>query len=239
MNTIVTRGEAHAQNLPRYFTGKPCAHGHTAERYSCNAMCIPCSEIHRLKPRAKKPATPEQKEKGRLKAKAYHEANRELCLAKMRERNAVYYTKNKERIKAQTLEYQRTNNAARNAYKAKWMAERAKTDAQFAALLLMRKLIARSLARVKQKRKQSERTTQILGYTQAEFVAHFERLFKPGMTWANHGEWEADHRRPLSSFDLTDPEELRKANSLHNLQPLWKAVNQKKSDSWSGQYTII
>jgi hypothetical protein len=239
MNNIITRAEARAQRLPRYFTGKPCANGHAATRYTCNAMCVECSVMHHLKPRTKKPATPEQKERAREKSKEYHAANRDSCLAKMRERNATYYAKNKDRIKAQTAEYQRENGDARNAYKSQWMRERAKQDAQFAALLLMRKFVARSLERVKQKRKQSERTTQMLGYTQEEFVAHFERLFKPGMTWSNHGEWEADHIRPLSTFDLSNPDELRKANSLHNLQPLWKAKNKEKSDSWSGQFTLI
>jgi 5-methylcytosine-specific restriction endonuclease McrA len=41
---IVTRAEAKAQGLNRYFTGKPCKHGHVAERVAVNAYCVPCRD---------------------------------------------------------------------------------------------------------------------------------------------------------------------------------------------------
>lgn len=41
----VTRAEAKAQGLTRYFTGKPCKHGHVAERLtSCN-ICVVCNRV--------------------------------------------------------------------------------------------------------------------------------------------------------------------------------------------------
>lgn len=236
--TSVTRAEARANGNDRYMTGKPCANGHIAERYTCNAMCVLCSAMHQ-KTAVRKPPTPPRMEKARLASKAYHQANREEVLAKMRERNAKYYQKHKERIKAQVAEYQRSNADSRNAYKSAWNSRRAKEDPEFRAHMLMRKFVARTLDRIKKKRKQHERTIQILGYTSAEFAAHVEKLFQPGMSWDNHGKWHVDHIRPLSTFNLSDPEEFRKANSLHNLQPLWKKKNLLKSDKWSGQLTII
>jgi hypothetical protein len=150
----------------------------------------------------------------------------------MRERNKRYYGANKERIKVNVLAYQRANGDARNTYKSKWSSRRAKTDPEFAMLLVMRKFVARMMERIKAKREQSERTTELLGYTPAEFVAHIEPMFVPGMTWQNHGEWHVDHIRPLSTFDLTEPEQRRLANSLQNLQPLWATDNYRKSDKW-------
>lgn len=244
MMKILTRALARNAGSPRYFTGRPCAHEHLSERYTANAMCVECtalrnrSEKQRIEQKAIR-RRPENMEKSRLSAARYHAENRDDVIVKMAARNKAYYEKNRERIKAQTSAYQVTNSDARNAYKSKWMSERAKADPEFAMLLVMRKHVARMMDRIKAKRLQSARTTEIVGYTPAEFVAHMEPMFKPGMTWENHGEWHVDHIRPLSSFDLTRPDHQRMANSLHNLQPMWAIQNLRKSDSWSGQASLI
>jgi len=41
---IIKRKEAIDQGIYKYFTGKPCKHGHTAERYSNNGDCCSCSK---------------------------------------------------------------------------------------------------------------------------------------------------------------------------------------------------
>jgi hypothetical protein len=40
---ILTRDEAQARKLKRYFTGKPCQHGHTAERFVSSFGCVVCA----------------------------------------------------------------------------------------------------------------------------------------------------------------------------------------------------
>lgn len=70
-------------------------------------------------------------------------------------------------------------------------------------------------------------TTQLsLGYTAEQLRQHIESLFQPGMTWANYGEWEIDHRRPIADFPIDAP--LCQINAIENLQPLWKADNRRK-----------
>ena len=39
---IITRKEAKEKGLTRYFTGKPCKHGHVAERYTIYKDCVVC-----------------------------------------------------------------------------------------------------------------------------------------------------------------------------------------------------
>ena len=39
---MITRQEAIFQGLARYFTGKPCKHGHIVERYTGNKTCCVC-----------------------------------------------------------------------------------------------------------------------------------------------------------------------------------------------------
>lgn len=61
---------------------------------------------------------------------------------------------------------------------------------------------------------------------------HLESLFQPGMTWANHSfeGWHIDHKHPLASFNLADPEQLKQAFHYTNLQPLWAKENLSKRD---------
>lgn len=76
-----------------------------------------------------------------------------------------------------------------------------------------------------------------LGCTVEELKRHLESKFRPHpqtgepMTWANHTTdgWHVDHIVPLSSFDLTDPEQFRRACHFSNLQPLWWRENLQKS----------
>lgn len=42
MMEIITRAEAKARRLKRYFTGKACPHGHVVERFTRNGGCTKC-----------------------------------------------------------------------------------------------------------------------------------------------------------------------------------------------------
>ena len=46
------------------------------------------------------------------------------------------------------------------------------------------------------------------------------------MSWNNHGEWEIDHKLPVTSFDENTLPSV--VNVLSNLQPLWRNENKKK-----------
>ena len=82
------------------------------------------------------------------------------------------------------------------------------------------------------------RMLELLGCDRHHLVEHIERQFLPGMSWKNHGRWHIDHVRPCSSFDLTDPVQLRECFHWTNLQPMWAKQNIRKSDRWDGQLRI-
>lgn len=69
-----------------------------------------------------------------------------------------------------------------------------------------------------------------LGCSMDFFAQYFESLFKIDMTWHNFGQhgWHIDHIRPLASFDLTDPAQVKQACHYTNLQPLWARDNLSK-----------
>lgn len=70
-------------------------------------------------------------------------------------------------------------------------------------------------------------TERLIGITIPELKKYLENKFQIGMNWENHGlyGWHVDHCLPLSSFDLTDSEEQKKAFHFTNLQPLWAKDN--------------
>lgn len=72
------------------------------------------------------------------------------------------------------------------------------------------------------------RTMSLVGCDINTVREHLEKQFKDGMDWHNHGEWHIDHITPISSFNLLDIEEQKKAFHYTNLQPLWSKDNLKK-----------
>lgn len=83
------------------------------------------------------------------------------------------------------------------------------------------------------------KTMELTGCSPEALRAHLESLWKPGMTWENHGlhGWHIDHIIPCAAFDLADPQEQRKCFHYSNLQPLWGLENLSKSD-WVPDYQI-
>lgn len=45
MPEIISRKEAKARGLKRYFTGKPCKHGHASERFTPSKGCRECQRL--------------------------------------------------------------------------------------------------------------------------------------------------------------------------------------------------
>lgn len=42
---IITRQDAKAAGKKRYFTGKPCTHGHIAQRQTAGSICVICNKL--------------------------------------------------------------------------------------------------------------------------------------------------------------------------------------------------
>ncbi len=53
MPEIITRKDAVALRLVRYFTGKPCKHGHVGERRTDTGNCIECQWLAQQTPERK------------------------------------------------------------------------------------------------------------------------------------------------------------------------------------------
>ena len=123
---------------------------------------------------------------------------------------ASYYESNKEHIVSRVVQYRK---------------KRLKTDMSFKLQKNLRHRLSKLL-----RQQSSKIAVEFLGCSLDELKNHLEANFQNGMTWENYGKWHVDHIRPLSSFDLSSPEQLQQACSYVNLQPLWAKDNRSKSN---------
>jgi 5-methylcytosine-specific restriction endonuclease McrA len=109
---IITYSEARARRLKRYFTGKPCKHGHIAERNFPAGMCLECARAHsacwtsanRAHCRDYLRKWNEDNRERANKRRRRYEANNPDYMARERARSRQWAAKNHEHLK----EYRRT-----------------------------------------------------------------------------------------------------------------------------------
>lgn len=102
--------------------------------------------------------------------------------------------------------------------------ERYRNDKEYRILVLLRGRMYGALSGVCR----SKKTMELIGCSISEFIEYIESQFKKGMDWNNQGEWEIDHIKPCSSFNLIDSIQQRECFNYKNLQPLWAEENRKK-----------
>lgn len=173
--------------------------------------------------------TMEQIEASRERARRDYQKNRERVLRRCRsyeienaekiaERKSIYYLKNKERINKRQRKYEKFKYYSDPAYRLA-----SKTRARLREYI--RKL----------KIPKNDRAHKYLGCNYQFFKKYIESKFTEGMTWDDFllGKIHIDHIRPISSFNLFDEAELKKAFHYTNCQPLWAKDNLRKSDKWN------
>jgi hypothetical protein len=90
---IISRDEARAVGLKRYFTGKPCKYGHVAERWVANHECVEC-----------------------------YRARRDANLERAREIDRLRYEKNKDKILGQQAAKRAADPQKHRDYMRRWRA---------------------------------------------------------------------------------------------------------------------
>ena len=71
---------------------------------------------------------------------------------------------------------------------------------------------------------------ELIGCDPDVLKEHIKKQLKDNMTFENYGEWEIDHIKPVSLFNLENEKEMFECFNYKNLQPLWKIDNIKKSN---------
>ena len=161
--------------------------------------------------------TPEQLQKAVARVKAFNDAKRSPeDLDRLNEIRAIP----KETRAA-------ISKANRAKYNKEYEIKRKKHDVEFRIAKNIRSRVSKAI-KLDIKRGSS---IDDLGCSIEFLKKYLESKFTEGMTWDTYGHkgWHVDHIIPLISFNLSDPEEFKKACHYTNLQPLWAIDNLKKN----------
>jgi hypothetical protein len=159
---------------------------------------------------------------------------RERNPGRMEELCAKYYEENKDHVISRVKRHNKANPEACSRNHAKWAKdsdyynEKYKTDIQYRLIKIQRARIHAALHGLNK----SQTTQELIGCTTEFLKEYIESKFELGMTWDNYSQtgWHIDHVKPISLFDLTDPEQLKAACNYTNLQPMWATENLQKGN---------
>lgn len=159
--------------------------------------------------------------------KDYYQNNKN----KVKEYKKQYYEENKEAIAKYKKQYDEENKHKinRKDYHREYYMNKYNNDPEFKIKVNLRNRLNMAI----KKELKTGSAIKDLGCSVEELKIQLESQFQEGMTWDNYGVkgWHIDHIKPLASFDLSNPEELKKACNHKNLQPLWAEDNFKKGST--------
>jgi len=196
------------------------------------ALCKKClkkKQKHEdwIKHKAKRQATqklyyqqPEHMIQKKQTDKEYYEAHKEHKLSQFKE----YWVKNKDILKQKRKLYNQLNKEK--------IAEQKQRQRKQVNNLLKEAICRRMNRAIKDNDTGSGRWFKYLGCSLDELKNWFAYLFPlidDKMSFENHGTyWHIDHVRPVSSFDLTNENNIHECFSWKNLSPLEKSKNLSK-----------
>lgn len=168
-------------------------------------------------------AAAKSQEKNRSKRKEYLKEYALLNKENLKLKRSEYYQKTKH----QRAEYKNKNRERIRKVSAKY--ERDKSND---VLWKIKRNLRNRINRATKFRYRNTSAVTDLGCSVKEFIEYIEKQFKPGMTWENWGRygWHLDHIIPLSSFDLLNESEFKKASHYSNMKPLWWHENLSKGN---------
>jgi hypothetical protein len=148
----------------------------------------------------------------------------------MKKYNAEYYKRDPEWQKERSrIYYGKMDKEKRREYQRKYSARKNSEDIHYRLMCLFRKRIGIAIKNAYGKK--AHKTIELIGCPIGVCRKHLEKQFTNGMSWKNYGlyGWHIDHIIPLHEFDLTKPDEQKKAFYYKNLQPLFCKDNLVKN----------
>jgi hypothetical protein len=236
---MLARKTAALLNQPFYSTGRPCVHGHLAQRRTQNGYCVRCEQIRYETSR--RDIIPQER-------KAWNAGARKLA----KQAGETRYRTGKPCINGHLGDRLVSNGRCAQCmydWRTAWYSEKpekrkaaqsrrsstVKADPRQRLMALLRVRLARHLRGYIASKRRCGSAVRDVGCSIDELKIYLETKFQPGMTWENWSidGWHIDHIKPLSSFDLSDREQLLKACHFTNLQPLWAIDNMRKNDAYT------
>lgn len=228
----MTRQQAKANKLKKYFTGKPCIHGHVSERFTVNGRCIECVTLQRVEVDKKY----RHSDKGKKTQQELQRGYRESGRRREYDHEHQYWkcnTYKKSRSKSRKKRYDSDPSYREKVIKGviDRYNRRYRDSIEFR---IRENLRSRLKSAFKfQNTKKILNTLDLTGCSPEElrsWLIFQSNWTAPGANLDNYGEWQIDHIIPCAAFDLRCP--LQQILCFHwtNLQPLWVEDHKKKSE---------
>lgn len=220
---IISKQEAIAKGLNKFFTGEPCKRGHIAARTVSKHMCVECQKLL-----ARRHAEANE-EKLAAQKSAWYQANKE----KMSEYNRAYLIRNRARINANLSRYKAENPEKVKLWALKYRQSeegKLKRSAHWESYSTTRRGEINARNRVRYRRL-VETDRGKLNHLAALRRAERERATPP---WANKGEIAKIYKMAAEIGEEVDhiiPLRGKIVCGLHvetNLRIVPKSVNRKK-----------
>lgn len=211
---ILDRATAKKIGMTTYFTGKPCKHGHYAERSTKDRICYECKRVNGRKYKAK------NKDKIREEGRKYRQNNKEEIANSKKK----YQAENRDKIK----KYKEDNRPRIRHRARKYSKERYSSDPLYRLALKCRGMVSRVLSHCGGEK--SGNTFTELGYTSEQLMIHIESQFLDGMSWDKKGSFHIDHIYPITKFIQDGVTDVAIINALHNLTPMYPEDNLSKNN---------
>ncbi len=177
---IISRKEAKELGIKTYFTGKPCKHGHVAERHVTSKGCIGCLNHYRENNKEKlsesgaKYYAKNKSKKLKYSAKQYQK-NKDKIIKRQAEYRSENVTRERERkatYRANNRDFLRSSHKVwRDNNKEKVHANLLKHRASNPEIYFARRMISRVFSNWKGSRSEAEST---LGYTLENLKSRIE-----------------------------------------------------------------
>jgi Prasinovirus endonuclease VII len=171
----------------------------------------------------------------------HKDGRRSSCKRCIKDYNKLYSSNNKDKIISYHKQWCRNNEAHIINYRRQYYKNnntrinaRNKTRKQSNPQYKIKCNLRTHLHSALQGNYKKGSAIELLGCSVDKFKLYLESKFQPGMNWENYDKagWHIDHIKPLSSFDLTNIKQLKRACHHTNLQPLWAKDNLSKGSKF-------
>lgn len=157
----------------------------------------------------------------RVKQAAKYSRNKQAILAAQ----AIYKTKNRELVRMYKASHYTKNKKAIVKRVVATRRARYKTDEVFRTEMRLRRRLNDALREANTRK--AGRSFELIGCSPADCLKHLKAQLGPSQKLA---DYVTDHIFPVAAYDLTKPEQQRRAFHFSNLQPLSAADNASKGD---------
>lgn len=160
-----------------------------------------------------------QYSKSYLKRRKYYLKNRDKIIAEMKVYNILYTKKNKEKISLKSKRHYENNKEKRLKQIHQYQTDRKKIDPNYKLSKDLRHLLNQAI-------NYFERNGTILECK--KYPIDFKAIIVYLSPFPDRKVYQIDHIKPLCSFNLTDPEQIKFAFSPDNHQWITPKQNMEK-----------